>query len=125
MTVVGLMLVALLLFQVKHLLADFVLQTARMVEEKGHYARAGGLYHAGIHLLASMPIVIWLAPAAAGVLVVLIAEFVIHYHIDWGKEKIGRQFALSPGDKMFWFAIGVDQWLHQLTYIGMVWWLLA
>lgn len=124
MSAVVLVLVALLLFQVKHLLADFVLQTAKMVEEKGHYGCAGGLYHAGIHILASAPLVLWLAPHVATVAVVLVAEFVIHYHIDWCKEQIGRRLALSPGDKAFWFAIGVDQLLHQLTYIGMVWWLI-
>lgn len=117
--------VALVLFQCKHLLADFVLQTARMVTEKGHYGRLGGLQHAAIHVLASAPIVIWLASCIGAMMGILIAEFVLHYHIDWYKERIGRRLQLAPTNKRFWVALGVDQLLHQLTYVGMVWWLLA
>lgn len=116
-------LVALVFFQFKHLLADFVLQTPKMVEEKGYYGRPGGLQHAAIHILASAPVVVWLTMDAIATAAILVAEFVIHYHIDLSKEKIGRQLGLSPGGKAFWFAIGVDQLLHQLTYVGLVWWL--
>lgn len=118
-------LLAFLLFQVKHLLADFVLQTEKMVDEKGYYGRRGGLQHAAIHVVASAPIVIWLAPGAAALVAVLAAEFLVHYHIDLCKEKIGWRLHLVHTNRAFWVALGIDQLLHQFTYIGMIWWLVA
>ena len=50
---------------------------------------------------------------------VLIAEFVIHYHIDWGKERIVRRFGWREGAR-FWNAMGFDQLLHGLTYLAIV-----
>lgn len=118
-------LLAFLLFQIKHLLADFVLQTEKMVDEKGYYGRRGGLQHAAIHVVASAPIVIWLSPGVAALATVLVAEFVVHYHIDLCKEKIGWRLRLEHADRGFWVAMGIDQFLHQCTYIGMIWWLVS
>jgi hypothetical protein len=44
---------------------------------------------------------------------------VVHYHIDWLKEEIGYRLKLPPDRKIFWVAFGIDQWLHQLTYVGI------
>ena len=41
-------LVLVLLF-VKHFLADFCWQSDRMIRDKGHFGRLGGLQHAGLH----------------------------------------------------------------------------
>ena len=49
----------------------------------------------------------------------LIAEFVVHYHIDWGKERVVRHFDWREGAR-FWNAIGFDQLLHGLTYLAIV-----
>ena len=58
-------------------------------------------------------------PPIAVVLTVLVAEFVVHYHIDWGKEQIVKRFDWRSGPR-FWNAIGFDQLLHGLTYLAIV-----
>ena len=106
--------------QIKHLLCDFPLQTLKMIEGKGIYGHPLGLLHALTHcagsaivfLVASVPIVV--------ALTVLAAEFVFHYHLDWGKEQLNRRLALSSSDKMFWTVFGIDQMLHHLSYLAIV-----
>jgi hypothetical protein len=116
-------LVALVLFQIKHLVADFMLQGPRITAEKGYYGRAGGLWHAAIHVAGTIPILLWLGPAPGTFIALLAAEFVLHYHIDWIKAAHARHRGLAPEDRSFWVILGTDQTLHQLTYIGMLWWI--
>jgi hypothetical protein len=52
------LLLLLFLFQIKHLLADFVLQTSWMVFDKGRYGHPAGIAHAGIHGLLSAPVLL-------------------------------------------------------------------
>ncbi|GAB4232488.1 MAG: hypothetical protein Kow0032_15220 [Methyloligellaceae bacterium] len=107
-------------FAVKHAIADFFLQTPYQYLNKGRYGHPGGLLHAGIHAVLSAPVFLVLAPATllAG-LSLLLAEFVIHYHIDWLKEKANRRHAWQPDSAWFWRALGLDQLAHSLTYIVM------
>lgn len=120
-------LIALALLQFKHLVADFLLQTPTMIRDKGHYGRPAGLLHSAIHIIGSAPILLWLmAGERIGTLgLVLAAEFVIHYHIDWSKEQLNHHLDMSPADARFWYTMGADQMLHQLTYIGMLGWIVA
>jgi hypothetical protein len=115
-------LIALALFQVKHLIADFVLQSADIAAEKAHYGRSGGLWHAAIHAAFTAPVLVWLGPGAGTILAILVAEFVVHYHVDWIKAAHARSHGLRPQNRLFWVTLGIDQALHQLTYIGILWW---
>jgi hypothetical protein len=62
-------------------------------------------------------------PGASQSLIALIlgAEFLFHYHVDWLKERYVKSNGLTAGDAWFWHAIGVDQLLHGLTYVAIVW----
>lgn len=50
-----------------------------------------------------------------------LAETWVHFLIDYYKIRIGQwkkwKCNTSP---YFWDLLGVDQFLHQLTYIGMI-----
>jgi hypothetical protein len=112
---------------IKHAIADFILQTDQIFRQKGHYGAPGGLWHALIHILLTAP-VFWLFPGGTPVLAasLLAAEFIAHYHIDWLKEQIVRHAGWSPNDTAFWWALGLDQLLHGLTYVALLWiWLPA
>ncbi|MEM1079792.1 MAG: DUF3307 domain-containing protein [Pseudomonadota bacterium] len=114
------MLVTLLLLQLKHLLADFFWQTQWMVENKGQYGHPGGWAHAAFHGGASAVILAVLAPISLGlVLVICVAECVLHYHIDWIKEQAVKRSGAGPTEKRFWNITGTDQALHQATYLAM------
>jgi hypothetical protein len=113
-------LVGLGLFQVKHFLADFVLQTSYQWRNKGRYGHPGGLLHAGIHAVGSIPALLSLGATESALAAVVAAEFVIHYHIDWSKERINSMFGLRNNSAPYWMVFGGDQLLHQLTYLAIV-----
>lgn len=109
----------LVLLQVKHFIADFLLQFPYMIAEKGTYWAEGGRHHALLHtagtflalatvMLESIDLAVYLA----------FLDGVIHYHIDWVKMNLSR--GLLPSDNAFWAWLGFDQALHQLTYLLLV-----
>ncbi len=117
MTSAAITVLALLLF--KHFICDFVLQTPWQIAQKGIYGAPGGILHSGIHIAGTLFALLAALPPIAVVLTVLVAEFVVHYHIDWGKEQIVKRFDWRSGPR-FWNAMGFDQLLHGLTYLAIV-----
>lgn len=114
-------LVALALFQVKHYLADFQWQTLWMVQSKGWYGHPGGLVHAGLHGLLSLPVLMLVVPWQPVLfMAVVVAEIVLHYHIDWTKARIVALRGIDENDSAYWHYLGLDQAAHQLTYLVML-----
>jgi Protein of unknown function (DUF3307) len=114
-----LLLLVLLVLLTKHLVFDFFLQSLSQVRNKRIYGHPGGLLHAAGHAAGtSLAFFIITPPIAVGI-AILIAELVVHYHIDWLKEEIGFRLKLQPDQKIFWVAFGIDQWLHHLTYLAI------
>ena len=73
-----------------------------------------------MHLAGSTLAFLLVGGSAAVIVAILIAEAVIHYHIDWTKDRVVLRYALTPQNRSYWVATGVDQALHQLTYVIMV-----
>ena len=113
-------LLAMLIFQIKHFLCDFVLQTTNQVLNKGRYLHMGGITHAGLHMLGSLPALLVLTHAAPLIAALLLTEFLIHYHIDWAKVQVDRALRLNDTNSLYWTVFGSDQLIHQLTYMGMI-----
>lgn len=116
-----LVLAAIAYLMVKHAVADFMLQTENQRREKGIYGARGGLTHAGTHILLTAPVFLVLPPIGGMALALLAAEFVLHYHIDYVKEQVVRRNGWTSHDTPFWWSIGIDQLLHGLTYVAIVW----
>jgi Protein of unknown function (DUF3307) len=108
------------LFEAKHFVCDFVLQTAYQYRNKGTYGHPGGLLHAGLHAAGSLPAVLISAQNGGFVAAILAAEFVIHYHVDWLKEQVNKRYGLTTRDAPFWMVFGADQLTHQMTYLAML-----
>ena len=108
---------SLVLFEVKHVLCDFVLQTQRQLRNKASYGSRGGLIHAGLHGIASLPAILLLNHSVPLVPAIVAGEFAAHYHVDWLKAAIIRARGLSPDDRLYRIVFGVDQFLHQMTYV--------
>ena len=113
----------LVLLQLKHLLADYFLQSSYIFLNKGRYGHPGGLIHAGIHVVLTLLVLVFLGVGTVVMAGIIIAEFIVHYHIDWTKEKITRKASLDPSKARFWNLHGTDQALHHLTYVAIIWWL--
>ncbi|HZP75004.1 MAG TPA: DUF3307 domain-containing protein [Pseudolabrys sp.] len=106
------------IFVIKHLLADFCLQTEWMAVAKE--ARSGWLvpltahcaWHAGMTaaiVLAVAPSLWWLA----------VIDFFVHAAIDRGKGLAIMSWQVTPmKEKRWWLIFGTDQALHQLTHLG-------
>src|ERR1700733_9389823 len=105
MTVTGAtVLFALLAFQVKHLVCDFIIQTRYQVDNKGYYGRIGGLIHAGWHIVFSIPALLILTSDAKLIGALLAGEFLVHYHTDWLKARTQRQRGWTTTDGIYWAA---------------------
>ena len=110
----------LILFQIKHYIGDFLLQTRWMASRKGRYGHPAGVAHAGIHGALSLPILLWFAPPWEMALALALAEVALHYHIDWVKARRMRDEAVTETDPRFWHYLGLDQAAHQLTYVALL-----
>lgn len=107
---------------VKHAIADFMLQTSYQWKNKGRYGHPGGILHALIHATFSAPVLLIMpAPTLIAGGALLLGEFLIHYHIDWIKEQTVKLLSIPFGSAPFWWAIGIDQIAHSLTYSAMTW----
>src|SRR5271167_5011229 len=90
-----LLLTAMLAFQIKHFIADFVLQPYSMVSRKGDYLHPAGLAHAGIHVAGSVPALMIVTRAPELIAALLAGEFIVHYHTDWLKARLDRWLKLD------------------------------
>lgn len=123
------MLYLLIALQVKHFVCDFPLQGPYQYLNKGTYGHAGGLLHSFIHQVGTLCVFLILIPRPAStealtirIAVILFVEFLAHYHIDWAKMNINKHMNWKPNtSEQFWWLLGFDQLLHQLTYVWMIW----
>ena len=122
-TAASLLVMALLL--TKHFLFDFVFQTRFQLANKHVYGHPGGLLHAGLHIMGTLPAFLLIAPTAGVGAAVLTGEFVAHYHIDWAKDQLLRRTGWGYADRRYWAVFGLDQMIHGLIYVAMTWVLAA
>lgn len=114
-------LLAFIVLSVKHTIADYFLQTPYQFQNKGIYGHPGGLIHSAVHVSLTLPVFLILPPATIGLALAIIAgEYVIHYHVDWGKEQLIERYGLTQSDPQFWNLFGVDQLAHFLTYVAII-----
>ncbi len=106
-------------FVIKHLLADFIFQTGWMAlgksQSQGWVAPLAA--HSGIHAvltfliaLAVQPSLWWLGPV----------DFVVHSLIDRGKGWATQSLDVTEKDNAWWWLLGLDQALHQLTHFSFI-----
>jgi hypothetical protein len=116
------MLTLLSLLFLKHLVVDFFLQTPYMYLNKGKYGHSGGILHALTHLAGTGLILVGhfgpaIVLAPIGFLLPLL-DGVLHYHIDWLKVTICKKQGWSMNfHEQYWWALGVDQYLHIMSYV--------
>lgn len=108
----------------KHLIVDFPLQAfPYQYKNKGTYGHPGGILHSGLHVLGTALVMVFFVPTSVALMIAL-ADGVLHYHIDWAKMNIGKKTGWGPTThEQFWWLLGLDQYLHALTYLGIVWYL--
>lgn len=124
MTTFQVILLLFLLFT-KHFIADFPLQRPFHYLNKGTYGHLGGISHALIHAIFTSAVLFWfhffVFPVdMQSVVIVTLLDGIIHYHIDWAKMKLNKHMGWGPtSHEEFWVLLGLDQFLHAVTYIGL------
>ena len=114
------LLLVMLGFQLKHFVADYLLQRPFMFAGKADLRAIGGYAHAAVHIVGSA-IVLLLAGAPPILLAWLLpAEFVVHYVIDFAKSHLGRGVTAASRPTLYWAQHGLDQMLHHSTYAVMI-----
>jgi hypothetical protein len=133
-------LIMLSLFATKHMIVDGPLQSSSPYQwaNKGTYGHPGGILHAGLHGIGTFVSMLimsffvndlsfegfsmeWFGPWVVLMIVCSIADFLIHYHVDWLKMTLNRIFGWTTASPSFWTAVMGDQYAHSMTYLGLVW----
>jgi hypothetical protein len=106
--------------QLKHFVADYLLQPKWVLGGKGDMMRPGGYVHAGIHAVGSVPAYLIGGLGLSAIAILVVAEFIIHYALDFAKAGLSSRSHTGPDAAMYWAMHGFDQFMHQLTYLGLV-----
>lgn len=114
-----LLIVVLVCFQIKHFVADYMLQPLWIIRAKGHLDQAGGYIHAGIHAILSIPALLVASLGFLPLFALIAIEFVVHFLVDHGKARISLKGDKGPSTAAFWALHGADQLIHHLTYLAM------
>lgn len=111
-------------FAVKHFLCDFPLQAdPYQYRNKGIYCHPGGLLHAQIHALGTFLVLIPFTTAHNAVFFAGV-DMLLHYNIDYAKVRLCQHWGLKPDNsEWYWILLGLDQLLHTLTYLGIIYWI--
>ena len=110
----------MVILTVKHVIADFVLQTSWMAIGKDQ--RTGWflplLAHCGVHLAVALVLILIIAPRFWYVALI---DFAIHITVDRCKGLVSSRLGVTQENHhpWFWTLIGVDQALHHLTGFGL------
>lgn len=106
-------------FFFKHFVCDFPLQIYVMFNNKGRYGSPGGIVHAVTHGIGTL-----VALSAFGYgwhsFLYAAADSFAHYHIDYAKTRTNEHYRLNPHNVYFWWLLGLDQFLHYLTYAWII-----
>ncbi len=114
----------LLALYLAHLLADFVFQTQRLVEQKRRGQPFAYLVHGLIHYLSAIVIVGFFLPGAIVAIrtyLVVAALTLVHLLIDLAKTRLAAKSRISGGPGAYL----ADQLVHFLTVVLAAWLLSA
>ncbi len=117
----GTLFLLLCLLQIKHMFADYYLQTPKMLSGRSTYVHIGRAQHAAVHVVGSASIFWAFRAPWEFILIISALEWIVHFHIDFAKAFYTDKKKLQPNQAAFWRAAGLDQCMHNLTYIAMAW----
>lgn len=106
-------------FVVKHVLADFVLQSEWMA--RGKEQERGWIFplaaHAAVHAALTLALVIMIKPSLWWL---SLLDFIIHGGIDRSRGLVMRLLKVTEHQAAWWMLFGIDQGLHQFTHFGFI-----
>jgi len=129
--------ILLVLFQLKHFFADFLLLNEYMLRKfkDGREFILPLMAHCGVHAVFTFGIALMFTSAIGFSIVLSFFDFAVHFTMDRlkaGKRYLGRFKPLTGQEytnatslqkkhnKFFWWSIGFDQMVHHLTYYAII-----
>src|SRR5213083_3002958 len=109
MQLVSVAILVLIWLQVKHFVADYLLQPDWVLSAKGNMWRVGGYVHAGVHALFSIPAYLFAGLDLVDIALLMAAEFIIHYVLDFIKVDLSTRSKSGPDTAIYWALHGADQ----------------
>jgi hypothetical protein len=87
----------------------------------------GGAVHAGVHAIGTIVVATaFVYPLTITTLLIALFDGIAHYLIDGAKSKLNNYYGVAPtNSEYFWRLMGLDQLLHYLTYVIILWYLAA
>lgn len=131
----------LVVYQLKHFLADYPLQNKFMLGKFLPWPKfvLPLLSHGAVHAVFTFLIALYFQPWY-NALILAILDMTVHCVVDWIKANpsIGGRFkpltketypAATDDQKLsntlFWWALGADQMAHHLTHYFLIWMMLS
>ena len=111
--------ILLFLFQIKHFVCDYPLQTQYMLKKanKEKWIKPLAL-HSGVHSAGTFIVVLFFNLKYAIIFAIL--DFILHFIVDRIKANpnIGNRWGIEK--PQFWWALGLDQMAHHTINIIFV-----
>ena len=112
--------ILLVLYQLKHFLADYPLQTAYML---GKFKEVGWKLplsaHCLVHSLMTFAICLIFTDVTFTLMMVAL-DFSMHFLMDRLKASPNHLGRFKIEQKEFWWALGLDQMVHHLTHYFII-----
>jgi hypothetical protein len=116
--------IAAALLQIKHCVVDFIWQPPYEWKNKGTFLHFGGIRHAGKNAIGTALAIyagFFFYHTLWAIALIAVLDFVIHYLVDYTKMNITKAKGWKADTcPKFWWALGIDQMMHQLTYIFLI-----
>jgi hypothetical protein len=112
----------LVIFIIKHWIADFPLQMSPYINANKHiWMHPGALLHAAIHAFLTLLILCYCLVPVQYVLSICVVEFVLHYLLDYAAKKTNELNGYTPTNGPgFYQVMGFDQLMHYLSYVWII-----
>lgn len=107
----------LIVIALSHWIGDFVLQTTRDAQTKGHDVRALS-HHVTTYALAMIPCGLYLLGTRPTAIAWLPATFALHFATDAVTARWTSRFWAACRWKAFFTTVGFDQALHLTAIVG-------
>ena len=115
--------ILLIVYQIKHFLCDYPLQTPYMLQKLNLTGWAVPLAaHAAVHGAFTLAIVMFVNPSLWWL---AIFDFAVHFTMDRIKASPNMLNRFGLEDKRFWWSLGFDQMVHHLTHYAIIFMLIT
>lgn len=101
---------------IKHAIVDLGMQSRLEINKKVYFGNSQ--QHYVEHGLATIVVcMLFMNPTLA--LFCGVADYIIHWHVDYGKHQINARFGIKSQTQRWWWSNVLDQSLHYATYYAL------